>query len=296
MPLKTAFIGCVELGAAVLGKLIEMPQIDLCGVVTRRASPYNADFRSLEAPARERGVPVLLLDGNDQDATAQFLRAQTPETVFCVGWSYLLGPKILAIPPRGVVGYHPAALPANRGRHPIVWALALGLSETGSTFFLMDEGANSGPILSLRRLPIGPQDDAASLYARMTETALGQLDELVPALAAGTVTPAPQDHAKANVWRKRGRADGCIDWRMDADAIHKLVRALTRPYVGAHCEFSGKAVPVWKVEIGPPAPANLEPGRVLEIHGRDILVKCQGGSLRLIEHGFDPLPQPGSYL
>jgi methionyl-tRNA formyltransferase len=295
-PLKTAFIGCVNLSHAVLSRLMTMPDIAIAGVVTRRASPTNADFRSLQPLADQAGSPVFLVDGNDQQALVKFLREQAPELIFCVGWSYLLKPELLAIPPRGVVGYHPAALPRNRGRHPLIWALALGLTETGSTFFLMDEGADSGPILNQRRLSIAPEDNAGSLYARMTTTALEQLAELVPALAAGTAVSVPQDHSQANVWRKRGREDGRIDWRMSALAIRNLVRALTHPYVGAHCETVGKSITIWKAEIGPAAPANLEPGRVIEVQGMDILVKCYGGSVRLIEHEFDPLPSPGSSL
>jgi methionyl-tRNA formyltransferase len=294
--IKTAFIGCVALSEAVLAKLMNMPQIALAGIVTRRASPINADFRSLETLAHKAGSPVFLADGNDQKGMAKFIRELAPELIVCIGWSYLLKRDILAIPPRGVVGYHPAALPRNRGRHPLIWALVLGLTETGSTFFLMDEGADSGPILSQRLLPITPQDDAASLYARMTKTALSQLDELVPALASGAAKPVPQDHRQATVWRKRGRNDGRIDWRMDAATIRNLVRALTRPYVGAHCDVGGKTIQVWKAEIGPPGPPNLEPGRIIEINGRNILVKCYGGSVRLTEHEFDPLPTPGSSL
>jgi methionyl-tRNA formyltransferase len=294
--MRTAFIGCVALSETVLAKLMTMPQITLAGVVTRRASPINTDFRSLEPLACWAGSPVFLADGNDQQGMAEFLREQRPELIFCVGWSYLLKPHILALPPRGVVGYHPSLLPQNRGRHPLIWALVLGLAETGSTFFLMDEGADSGPILSQRRLPIAPEDDAASLYDCMTQTVLRQLDELVPTLAAGPVKPAPQDHRLANVWRKRRPEDGRIDWRMDVTAIRNLVRALTSPYVGAHCDAGGKTVRVWKVAIGPPGPPNLEPGRVIKVNGRDILVKCYGGSIRLIEHEFDPLPAPGSSL
>ena len=46
------------------------------------------------------------------------------------------------------MGYHPAELPYNRGRHPIIWALALGLKSTASTFFYMKEGADDGDIIS----------------------------------------------------------------------------------------------------------------------------------------------------
>jgi len=64
-------------------------------------------------------------------------------------WLVQINPKeSLDLPHLGVIDFHPAALPANRGRHPIIWALVLGLQETASTFFFMDEGADSGDIIS----------------------------------------------------------------------------------------------------------------------------------------------------
>ena len=48
----------------------------------------------------------------------------------------------------GVVGYHPAKLPQNRGRHPIIWSLALGLKHSASTFFFIQNGVDNGDIIS----------------------------------------------------------------------------------------------------------------------------------------------------
>jgi methionyl-tRNA formyltransferase len=64
----------------------------------------------------------------------------------------------------GVAGYHPTKLPMNRGRHPLIWALALRLKNSVSTFFFMNEGADSGDILSQVDFKILYQDDAQSLY------------------------------------------------------------------------------------------------------------------------------------
>ncbi len=296
MAFRVVFIGCVELSYAVLDRIIAVPDIAVAGVVTRRRSLINTDFRSLEPLAHRTGCPLLLVERNDQSSIVDFTRSLSPQLMICVGWSYLLGPELLAVAPRGVVGYHPTALPSNRGRHPLIWALALGLGETGSTFFFLEEGADSGPILNQRIILIAPEDDAATLYAKVTETALSQLDELIPALIAGTAAPLPQDERLANSWRKRSRADGRIDWRMSAPAIRNLVRALTRPYPGAHCVTAGKEVSVWRVVPGPAAPVHIEPGRILAVSGREILVKCQDGSVWITEHEFEPLPAPNTCL
>jgi methionyl-tRNA formyltransferase len=196
----------------------------------------------------------------------------------------------------GVVGYHPAALPQNRGRHPIIWALALGLEQTASTFFLMDENADSGDILSQVPVSIDPHDDAGDLYQKLTDTALTQLQELTTAMAAGNAKRTPQDHSRANYWRKRSASDGRIDWRMPATGIHNLIRSLARPYPGAHCDYEGKAIRIWRAKPHNAAQANLEPGKVIKVRLRNIFVKCGDGAVELIEHDFDPIPPEGSYL
>lgn len=297
MSLAYAFIGCVELSHRALEHLLGLEGLELVGVVTRRASPFNSDFRSLEDLARRAGCPVWLAEGRSQAELAAFLRRVRPEVVFCLGWSHLLDREVLAVPPRGVIGYHPAALPANRGRHPLIWALALGLPRTASTFFLMDEGADSGDIVSQVPVEITPEDDAASLYRKVSRTALDQLTEIARRLREGTLEARPQDHRRANTWRRRTPADGRIDWRMSVRAIYNLVRALTRPYPGAHCLWQGREAKVWRCRVGPPAPHNLEPGKVLAVEADgSIVVKCYDGSVVLCEHELEPLPEVGSYL
>lgn len=180
--MRIAFIGCVEFSAAALTMLLDHPQAQVVGVVTRSQSNLNADFRDLSPLAERAGCPVFLSDGRDQAQMAAWLRERKPEVVYCLGWSKLLSADVLAVAPKGVVGYHPAALPHNRGRHPIIWALALGLEQSASTFFLMDEGADSGDILSQQAVAIAAQDDAGSLYRKLIDTALPQLRQLTTAL------------------------------------------------------------------------------------------------------------------
>jgi methionyl-tRNA formyltransferase len=294
--MKIAFIGCVDFSHSALAVVLDLPDVQIVAVVTRAKSNFNADFRSLGDLAARAGCPVYFADDNDQTAMASFLLAAAPDVVYCFGWSHLLSPEILALAPLGVVGYHPAALPKNRGRHPLIWALALGLAETASTFLRMDKGADSGPILDQMPIPITEADDAASLYAKMVAAAALQIPRLTHGLAASTIVAEPQDDTKANTWRKRGQPDGEIDWRMPTAGIRNLVRALTRPYVGAHCRYQGEDVKIWSVETGGAAPLNLEPGRVLSVADGVANVKCGDGSVRIVEHEFQQLPTPGGFL
>ena len=195
-----------------------------------------------------------------------------------------------------MIGFHPASLPLNRGRHPIIWALALGLKKTSSTFFFMDEGADSGDILSQKDIKIEYIDNARILYDKIIETAMYQIEIFTKELIQNKYQKLVQNHDISNTWRKRGQNDGLIDFRMNSTSIYNLVRALSKPYIGAHIEFNNKNISIWKVEEVVNHNRNIESGKVLENKNNTILVKCYDGAIRILEHDFDILPNVGEYL
>jgi methionyl-tRNA formyltransferase len=297
--LRIAFIGCVASSHVALKALLELPSdvVQVVGLVTRRESKFNADFVDLAPLAQQWNLSTLFVDSTpDAEEQADWLERLRPDLVFCVGWSRLLNKRVLALPPLGVVGFHPAALPANRGRHPLIWALALGLDETASSFFLMDEGADSGPIVSQEPITILQHDDAASLYAKVLAVIPRQVSDIVKGIRDGSLLPRRQDTSEANYWRKRGAVDGQVDWRMSAQNIYNLVRALTAPYPGAHFCHGGQAIKVWKCTPVVAGRPNDEPGKILAIDGQDITVKCGDGAVRLIVHELAVMPEAGTYL
>jgi methionyl-tRNA formyltransferase len=293
--MRIVFIGTVEFSRRALERLVAL-QAAVVGVCTLQTSTFNADHVDLRDTCDRHGIPCLYSDEVNAADSLTWIRDLQPDVIFCFGWSRLLKQELLKLPPLGVVGFHPAALPANRGRHPMIWALALGLESTASTFFFMDEGPDSGDILSQRKISIAAQDDARSLYDKITLCALEQIEAFLPSLAAGTFSRLKQDHSQANTWRKRSRADGQIDWRMSAKTIHNLVRALAKPYVGAHLMLDGAEVKVWKAFPSDGAPDKLEPGKVIARTDIGFVVKCGEGALcvQLTEPVVSPAV--GSYL
>lgn len=296
-PLKVVLIGCVQFSRSMFDMLAALDHVELRGVVTRRENAINSDHADLSDVARAAEIPVFDAKGQDQDAMARWIAERGADVIFCLGWSFLLKQPVLEAAPRGVVGYHPALLPRNRGRHPIIWALALGLKETGSTFFQMDKGADSGPILSQRRVEIGDDDDAASLYMKLETVAAGQIRDLTLGLRDNSMTPVVQQKSEATHWRKRARNDGRIDWRMEATAINNLVRALAPPYPRAHFEFRGGDVHVWKSRVGGQGARDVEPGFVLGCAGGVPHVQCGGGTTIYLEtHDLTVNLTAGDYL
>jgi len=287
------FIGCVESSRRLLKKLLDENK-NVVGVITKEKSGFNSDFCDLRPLSEEHHIPCCYVKNvNDMDGIA-FIKSCEPELGVCFGWSQFLKEEVIDLFPQGVVGFHPAALPHNRGRHPLIWALALGLEETASSFFMINAKADQGDIVSQCHIPIAYEDDAGSLYDKVMDAAVEQEIEILRKFEDGSVRYISQSADDGNSWRKRGKADGEIDWRMSGRSIYNLVRSLTKPYIGAHMVFGGNEYKVWKVqEIGAYGYKNMEPGKVLSINmDGTIDVKAGEGGVRLLDCLLYTSPSP----
>ena len=296
--MKIGFIGCVESSYMALKTLLGLECAEVVAVVTRNDSKVNSDFVDLSGLCTENRIPFHYEDPLNRSDTVEFFKKFELDVIYCIGWSYLLGDELLAMPANGIIGFHPAKLPENRGRHPIIWALALGLPETASTFFKMDKGADSGPIVSQELIKIGKGDNAATLYEKILKVSQVQLITFTKRFSDGRFEFIEQDHSKATYWRKRSRKDGLIDWRMSADSIHNLIRALSKPYPGAEFNWNGAGIPVFSCSIESiPKPINCEPGKVLARVNCDLLVKCAGSdAIWVRDLDSKDIPAVGEYL
>lgn len=295
--MKIAYIGSVFFSARALEKLFSI-KAEVVGIITKDESNFNSDFHDLAPIAVENNVPFLYTKNINSIETVDWIKALKPDVIFCFGWSNLIKKEILESAPLGVIGFHPALLPFNKGRHPLIWAKTLGLKKSGSTFFFMDEGADSGDILSQKEFEINFDDDAEVLYNRLIDTALVQIEDFHFQLKSNQFSRIKQDSSIGNYWRKRGKKDGLIDFRMCSASICNLVRALTRPYVGAHIELENIDYKVWKVDMSNRIDLNSndEPGKILNIKDNKIEVKTGDSAIWLIEHEINDSIKIGQYL
>ena len=294
--MKILFIGCVESSYRLLKELLDQDG-NVVGVITKEKSGFNSDFCNLTTLCEERRIPCHYADNiNDADSVS-FIKKYKPDIGFCFGWSQLVKKEVIRLFDSGIVGFHPAELPDNRGRHPLIWALALGLPETASTFFMMNEGADTGDIIAQQKIRIAYEDDARTLYDKVIEVAVQQEKDLLERLECNSVTKISQKSHEGNSWRKRGKSDGEIDWRMSSRNIYNLVRSLTRPYAGAHFVFRGNEYKVWKAEeIHTEEFKNIEPGKILNVNSDGTVeVKAGDNADRLVE--YDPVDfKKGDYI
>lgn len=290
--MRIVFIGTIDFSQRCLESVLENGgNVAAIFTLAKETAGFHSDYADLSTTTRDRGIPVHLVQNINEPENLELIQSYQPDVIFVFGWSQLISKPILNLPPLGCIGTHPALLPRNRGRHPIVWALVEGLNESGLTFFYLDEEADSGDILWQKAFPISKEDDSASVYSKVSSLAQEGISEFLPCLRNGTAARTPQNHRNATYWRKRTRKDGEINFSDPSETIYNLVRALTRPYVGAHTYANGDEVKIWSTGLpSSPLPETLtilEPGTVFDCTDKGFNVRTKDGYLIVYEYEME---------
>ncbi|HUX70099.1 MAG TPA: phosphoribosylglycinamide formyltransferase [Cellulomonadaceae bacterium] len=126
------------------------------------------------AIARDAGVATAVVSPGDfadrsrwDAALAEAIAVFRPDLVVSAGFMRILGAAVLDRFPTRILNTHPALLPAFPGAHGVRDALAYGVRVTGCTLHVIDAGTDTGPIVAQAAVEVEPEDDEASLHARI---------------------------------------------------------------------------------------------------------------------------------
>jgi methionyl-tRNA formyltransferase len=228
----------------------------------------------------------LRLDGKypqDAEAARAALQDARPDAMVVAAYGLILPHAILDIPRLGCINIHASVLPRWRGAAPIQRAILAGDAATGITLMQMDEGLDTGDILTVDEIPIGEEDTASSLHDRLAELGAKAIVSLLSENPRHRFEGRKQDDALANYAAKLEKAEAAIRWGDDARQIERKIRAFD-PFPGAFFLFGDMPVKLWKARIV--AGVIGEPGEVLK--DVDLLVACGRDGLEL-----EMLQKPG---
>lgn len=282
MNTRIVFMGSPDFALQTLSALAARYQV--VGVVTQPDRPVGRGRTKMKSPpvkelADKLELPVIQPNRLSEPEAMEQLHAWQPDLIVVAAFGQLLRPEVLDLPQHGCINVHASLLPRWRGAAPINAAIREGDTETGITIMKMDPGLDTGPILSQRSIPIGPDETAGSLFSRLAQLGADLLLETLPAYLKGEITPQTQDETLATHASTLERTDGQLDFNKSAETLARLVRAYD-PWPGTYLPWKDTRLKVLKAE----ASNVTSPGiGVFMIHNDLPSVGTSGGILILTE-------------
>jgi methionyl-tRNA formyltransferase len=249
-PISVAATG--EFGADVLERL--SAEHEILQLFTRPDQPRGRGQRVAPTPAKEvaerLGIPF------EQPSKLDDSVGIAATTVVVCDYGLLI-PNVLL--ERALwLNVHPSLLPRWRGAAPVERAIMAGDDETGVTIHRTVEALDAGPVAARRAFPIGPDDDAGTVYAHAAEIAAELLRDV---LAQDETRFEPQPEEGVTYAEKIGPEDRVLDPEAPAQELFNRVRALS-PQIGARL---GDLI-VWRARVG--EDGSFEPVEVQPAGGR----------------------------
>jgi methionyl-tRNA formyltransferase len=280
MQTKVVFMGSPDFSLSTLRALARY--YDVAGVVTQpdRAAGRGRELKPppVKILAQELGLPFIQPVRLRQPEAMDQLRAWAPDLIVVAAFGQILKPEVLDLPRYGCINVHASLLPRWRGAAPINAAILAGDEETGVTIMRMDPGVDTGPMLSQRRLKLGADDTAGSVFEALSTLGADLLIETLPAYLRGDLAPVSQPEEGMTYAPMLKKEDGLLDFARPAGELARRVRAFN-PWPGAFFEREGG---VLKVQRAHAEAGNAPAGQALVVRGQPA-VGCGEGLLLLDE-------------
>jgi methionyl-tRNA formyltransferase len=258
---------------------------EIAAVYTRAPKPKGRGMDLQETPvaraAHGLGVPVFtpttLKTEEAQAAFRQQVEELGVEAVVVVAYGMILPKAVLDAPPLGCFNVHASLLPRWRGAAPIHRAIMAGDAESGVTIMRMDEGLDTGAMVAIDKMSIGPNTTTGELHDAMARLGGDLMVRALGALERGTLKETPQPADGVTYAAKLTNAETRIDWRKPAREVHNHIRGLS-PFPGAWFEIDGLRVKVLRSSLVQ-SHGTAAPGTVLD---DTLTIACGDGAVQLL--------------
>lgn len=244
--IKTAFVTCVQIGLSCIEEIYKIGgKLDLLITLKDNKAKDKSGRIYLDEIAAKHNVPLLKINNVNDKEVIETLIKYGIDWLFIIGWSQIARSELLNTPKKGCIGMHPTLLPVGRGRAAIPWAIIKGLDKTGVTMFKLDEGVDTGDIITQGEITLDNEITATELYDKVNRMHTQLIRDKWVDIISDNIKPTKQDEKLATEWPGRKPEDGQITRNMTMDEAHTLVRATTHPYPGAFFVTNDSKIIIW---------------------------------------------------
>ncbi|MAV65135.1 MAG: formyl transferase [Pelagibacteraceae bacterium TMED124] len=208
------------------------------------------------------------------------------DILFVVGVSQLVNINIINSAKIGSIGFHPTQLPKGRGRAPVAW-LVNDVEDGAATFFVLEEGADTGGILYQENFNVNKEHTAQDVEESLLGAMEIALDNLLPKLIEGWWNPKMQNELDKSEYGVRKPNDGLVSWNESAYSIERLVKAAAHPHPGAFTFYGSSMLKINNAWVEKKINIKGVIGRVLKLNKNRCLVQAGDGIIWIEIDNFE---------
>ena len=283
--MRVVFMGTPDFAVGTLEAIVAAGH-EVSLVVTQ---PDKAQGRSktlvptaVKACAKKYNLPVFQPTRIRNEEAVETVRAAAPDVIVVVAFGQIIPKEILEMAPYGCLNVHASLLPAYRGAAPIQWAVLNGDKESGVTIMRMDEGLDTGDMISKVVIPLDKKETSESLFDKLAAAGAQLLVDTLPSVADGTAVyekqPEESTTAYAGMIQKQM---GLIDWNKSAVELERLVRGMNS-WPSAYTKLDGKTLKIWDSYVAEEEQTG-DAGKILSADKNGIFVQTGKGVLVIEE-------------
>lgn len=282
--IRTVFFGTPTFAVPFLRALRQDSEIDVALVVSQIDKPSGRQQHiqptAVKAFAEKQGLNVFQPTQLKNHVVREHLRNAHADFFIVVAYGKLIPDSILAIPKYGCVNVHPSLLPKFRGPSPMQFAILEGVTQTGVTIMLLDEGMDTGPILSQHAFDLDPRETYSDLEKKIHDIGPSLLLKTIKDFFAGNITPRAQDDHDATLTRLLAKNDGKIDLiKETAIQVDRKIRAFER-WPKVFVFWNGVRMNL--IEARPTHRASTESGKLFA-ENKHLFIDCTDSALEILQ-------------
>jgi len=276
--LRLIFMGTPEFSVPTL-KALMTQGMNVVGVYTQPPRPKGRHYHCVPSPVHEyaisQGIPVFTPLSLKSPSVQEEIFSLKPDLGVVVAYGLILPAPLLKGLPYGFLNIHGSLLPRWRGAAPIQRAIEAGDQISGVTIMKMDEGLDTGPLLSQDAWSLDKKISAGDLFSAMAIKGADLLIRTLAPYVQGQLVPVPQSEEGVTYAHKIMKEEAQLDWQEPAIFLERKIRALA-PQPGAWFFWNGERFKVYAADVIPDIQGI--PGTILD---SSLTIACGQGALRL---------------
>lgn len=279
---KIIFMGTPVFAVTALKALYEAGY-PIVAVYCQPPKPVGRGYKMTSCPvqvyAESMGIPVYTPKSLRSAEAQEIFRSHEGDLSVVAAYGLILPKEILEAPKQGCLNIHGSLLPRWRGAAPIQRSIMAGDLETGITIMKMDEGLDTGPMLTKRAISITSETTSQDLHDQLTLIGAELLLETIPGYIDGSIPLQVQPEDGITYAHKLSKEESRLDWNRPAQELDCHIRGL-HPWPGTYFHHEETLLKVSKAMlVEREIDDSVRPGTVLDDR---LTIACGQGALRLL--------------